>query len=127
MTVAIGTDILEVPRIQRVYERQGMKLVKRILTPVEQARFDSIEDETVRLLFLAKRWCAKEAIAKALGTGIAKGIGWQNMEVTNLPSGAPVVTLHDQALKRLHELGGQTVLLSLSDERHYCVAFCSII
>lgn len=127
MTLAIGTDILEVARIQQVYERQGMKLVKRILTPAEQARFDSIEDETVRLLFLAKRWCAKEAIAKALGTGIAKGVVWQNMEVTNLPSGAPVVTLYDQALERLHELGGQTVLLSLSDERHYCVAFCSII
>jgi holo-[acyl-carrier protein] synthase len=127
MTIAIGTDILEIKRLQDAYARQGNKLVKRVLTPNEIQRFETIEDEYVRVSFLAKRWCAKEAIAKALGTGIAKGVGWQNMEVTNLPSGAPQAVLTGAALKALHELGGQSVLISLSDERHYCVAFCSIV
>ena len=127
MTLAIGTDILEIVRLQQVYERQGHKLVKRILTPTELVRYEAIEDETVRMQFLAKRWCAKEAIAKALGTGIAKGVGWQNIQVGNLPSGAPEVQLYDAAQARLEEFGGHKVLISLSDERHYCVAFCTII
>lgn len=127
MTIAIGTDILEIERLKQAYSRQGSKLVERILTPNEIKRFESIDDEHVRLSFLAKRWCAKEAIAKALGTGIAKGIGWQNMEVTNLANGAPKVALSGEALNVLHKLGAQEVLISLSDERHYCVAFCSII
>jgi holo-[acyl-carrier protein] synthase len=104
-----------------------MKLVERILTPSEVARFNRIEDEHIRMSFLAKRWSAKEAIAKALGTGIAKGVGWQNMEVVSLPSGASQVVLTGQALEMLIALGGEKVLLSLSDERHYCVAFCSIV
>ena len=127
MTIAIGTDILEIARLKNVYERQGMKLVERILTPSEIARFNSIEDEQVSMSYLAKRWSAKEAIAKALGTGIAKGVGWQNMEVVSLPSGAPQVVLTGQAREVLIALGGEKVLLSLSDERHYCVAFCCIV
>ena len=126
MTIAIGTDILEIERLQNAYARQGLKLAERILTPNEMQRFQSIQDEHVRLSFLAKRWCAKEAIAKALGTGIAKGVGWQNIEVSNLPSGAPQVILSGAAHAVLLELGGSNVLISLSDERHYCVAFCSI-
>lgn len=126
MTIAIGTDILEIERLQNAFTRQGLKLAERILTPNEMQRFQNIQDEHVRLSFLAKRWCAKEAIAKALGTGIAKGVGWQNIEVSNLPSGAPQVILSGAAHAVLLELGGSNVLISLSDERHYCVAFCSI-
>lgn len=127
MTIAIGTDILEIERLQNVYTRQGDKLVARILTPLERERFDQIKENSIRVAFLAKRWCAKEAIAKALGTGIAKGVGWQNIEISNLQSGAPVVSLTGAALNQLHELGGKKALISLSDERLYCVAFCSII
>ena len=127
MTIAIGTDILEIERLHNVYTRPGEKLVARILTPLERERFDQLKDDSIRASFLAKRWCAKEAIAKALGTGIAKGIGWQNIEITNLPSGAPVVSLSGAALNQLNELGGKKALISLSDERLYCVAFCSII
>lgn len=127
MTLAIGTDILEVERLKQAYDRQGDKLALRILTPVELERYESIGDEQVRLLYLAKRWSAKEAIAKALGTGIAKGIGWQQMQVSNDEQGAPVVTLTGAALARLHTLGGSKALISLSDERHYCVAFCTLV
>jgi len=127
MTLAIGTDILEIQRLSNVFERQGQKLVSRILTPTEQARFDGILDDATQLAFLAKRWSAKEAIAKALGTGIAKGVGWQQMEVLNDEHGAPVVTLSGAALERLEVLGAKKVLISLSDERHYCVAFCTLV
>jgi len=127
MTIAIGTDILEIERLQNVYERQGQKLVSRILTEPEQSRFASIVDDQTQLAYLAKRWSAKEAIAKALGTGIAKGVGWQQMAILNDENGAPVVELTGAALARLHELGAEKVLISLSDERHYCVAYCVLI
>lgn len=127
MTVAIGTDIIEIDRIAKVYSRQGVKLAKRILTASEMTRFSSIDNQTVQLSFLAKRWCAKEAIAKALGTGISKGIGWQEMEIINDKLGAPMVHLNGAAEDRLEVLGGNKVLISLSDEQHYAVAFCTII
>lgn len=127
MTIAIGTDILEIERMQQVYARQGGKIVERILTPNEMQRFQNIEDGQVQLAFLAKRWCAKEAIAKALGTGIAKGIGWQQMEIAKRESGAPYVILTGAALDQLHSLGASKALISLSDEQHYCVAFCTLV
>jgi holo-[acyl-carrier protein] synthase len=127
MTIAIGTDILEIDRLKSVYEKQGDKIVTRILTQAEQKRFYDIQDEHVRVSFLAKRWCAKEAIAKALGTGIAKGLGWQNIEVNNATNGAPEVVLSGAALDQLQALGGKKALITLSDERLYCVAFCTII
>lgn len=127
MTIAIGTDIIEIARIQQVLERQGDKIVRRILTPKECERYASIAHENVQIAFLSKRWCAKEAIAKALGTGIAKGIGWQQIEISNDELGAPQVQLFDAALQRLFFLGGKKVLLSISDEHHYAVAYCTII
>lgn len=127
MTISIGTDILEIERLQNVYAKQGDKIVARILTSAERERFENIQDAAVRISFLAKRWCAKEAIAKALGTGIAKGVSWQNIEVINLASGAPEVNLSGAALERLNAIGGKKALISLSDERLYCVAFCTVI
>jgi holo-[acyl-carrier protein] synthase len=127
MTIAIGTDIVEIDRIAKVYARQGDKLATRILTASEMTRFLSFANESVKVSFLAKRWCAKEAIAKALGTGIAKGIGWQEMEVFNNDLGAPIVELNGAAKARLELLNGSHVLISLSDEQHYAVAFCTII
>lgn len=127
MTIAIGTDILEIERMQQVYARHGIKIVERVLTTNEIQRFNNIEDNQIQLSFLAKRWCAKEAIAKALGTGIAKGIGWQQIEIAKQESGAPYVILSGAALRQLHDLGASKALISLSDEQHYCVAFCSLV
>lgn len=127
MTIAIGTDIIEIERIAEVFSRQGDKIVKRVLTPAEIERFAAISNEQSKIAFLAKRWSAKEAIAKALGTGIAKGIGWQQMELVNNDLGAPEVLLSGSAQARLLELGASKVLISLSDERHYAVAFCTIV
>ncbi len=127
MTIAIGTDILELSRIEDVFSRQGEKLAKRILRPNEFEYFENIQHPQAKLAFLGKRWCAKEAVAKALGTGIAKGIGWQQIEIGKNELGAPFVTLFDEALERLHKLGAKKALISISDERHYAVAYCCLV
>lgn len=127
MTIAIGTDIVEIERVANVLARQGEKLSTRILTPLEMERYNRISNQAVKVAFLAKRWSAKEAIAKALGTGIAKGVGWQDMEISNNELGAPEVQLMGIAKSRLSELKAKKVLISMSDEQHYVVAFCTII
>ena len=127
MTIAIGTDIVEIERIEQSLSRQGDRLLKRVLVPSEQAKYDSIKNPKVQTAFFAKRWCAKEAVAKALGTGIAKGVGFQEIEITHDELGAPQVNLYEGALSRLHSLGATKALISLSDEQHYALAFCTLI
>lgn len=124
MTIAIGTDIVEIQRIASALERQGDKFVQRILTKSEiieyQARGNSVA-------FLAKRFAAKEAIAKALGAGIGRGLSFQQLIVSNNSDGAPQVELQANAAERLKQLGGSKVLLSLSDEKKYALAYVAII
>ena len=127
MTIAIGTDIVEIERLQSVMARQGVRFAERILTKSELTQFHALTTDDSQLHFLAKRWCAKESIAKALGTGIAKGIGWHTMEIVHDDLGAPAVNLSDAALERLKEIGGQKVLISISDERHYALAFSTVV
>ena len=127
MTIAIGTDIVEIERISNAFKRQGDRLINRVLTSAEQDRLKQFSNEDQQIAYLAKRWCAKEAIAKALGTGIAKGVGFQQIEISNSDSGAPVALLTEGALDRLTAIGGKKVLISLSDERQYAVAYCTII
>jgi holo-[acyl-carrier protein] synthase len=123
MTIAIGTDIVEIQRIANVLERQGDKFVQRILTESEIAEYQARGNSVA---FLAKRFAAKEAIAKALGTGIGRGISFQHMIVSNNSEGAPQVELQANAAERLKQLGGSKVLLSLSDEKNYALAFVAI-
>lgn len=124
--IGIGTDILEIDRIIEVWKRQGQKLPQRILTPNELSQFSGLLNEESQARFLAKRWCAKEAISKALGTGISNGVGWQQMEVAHDELGRPVAVLNGAAEQRLSQLGANRVLISISDERHYVVAFSTI-
>jgi holo-[acyl-carrier protein] synthase len=123
MTIAIGTDIVEIQRIANVFERQGDKFVQRILTESEIAEYQARGNSVA---FLAKRFAAKEAIAKALGTGIGRGISFQHMIVSNNSEGVPQVELQANAAERLKQLGGSKVLLSLSDEKNYALAFVAI-
>ncbi|MDA8856082.1 holo-ACP synthase [Porticoccaceae bacterium] len=123
MTIAIGTDIVEIQRIANVLERKGDKFVQRILTESEIAEYQARGNSVA---FLAKRFAAKEAIAKALGTGIGRGISFQHMIVSNNSEGAPQVELQANAAERLKQLGGSKVLLSLSDEKNYALAFVAI-
>ena len=123
MTIAIGTDIVEIQRIASALERQGDKFVQRILTESEIAEYQARGNSVA---FLAKRFAAKEAIAKALGTGIGRGISFQHMIVSNNSDGAPQVELQANAAERLKQLGGTNVLLSLSDEKNYALAYVAI-
>ncbi len=118
--IAIGTDLLDGKRIHQAVERHGERFVQRILTPAEQVLYRSRANP---LNFLAKQYAAKEALAKALGTGIAKGVGFQQLEILRDELGAPQVLLHAAAAERLRVLGGQRALVSLSDEGDWIQAF----
>ena len=120
MIRGIGTDLVLVSRIEAALGRQGERFARRILTPDEFARF---ADHGQPARFLAKRFAAKEAIMKALGTGLAGGLSWQHMQIDRDPLGAPVVVLSEAAAQRVADGGGGRMLLSLSDEREQALAF----
>jgi holo-[acyl-carrier protein] synthase len=116
----IGTDLLDQRRIANIIEKQGERFGRRILTPQELLLW---AEKSYSINFVAKRFAAKEAISKALGTGIAQGIGFQQMNIYTDDLGKPVVELAGEALNRAKELGGQDVLLSLSDDGEMILAF----
>jgi holo-[acyl-carrier protein] synthase len=118
--IAVGTDILQVARLDAVLARQGERFMERILTPSEQQEY-RLSAQPARLL--AKRFAAKEAVAKALGTGIGRGVSWQDIRVIHDAHGAPLVELSGGAQRVAQALGGSRMLLSLADEREYVVAF----
>jgi len=118
--IAVGADILQVARIEDVVARLGDRFVRRILTPQEQSEYHASK-QPVRLL--AKRFAAKEAIAKSLGTGIGRGVSWQDIQIEHDTNGAPVVRLCGGAQRVALERGGVRVMLSLADEMDYVVAF----
>lgn len=118
--IAVGTDILKVQRIDDVVDRLGDRFVQRILTPAEQDEY-AASPQANRLL--AKRFAAKEAVAKALGTGIGRGVSWQDIAVGHDDHGAPRVTLSGGALEVATARGGCRIELSLADEAEYVVAF----
>ncbi|MBP0048383.1 holo-ACP synthase [Marinobacterium sp. AK62] len=119
MIIGIGTDLLEIARVEAALTRTP-RLSERILTPKEWQAFATA---TQPARFLAKRFAAKEAAAKALGTGIGRGVSWQHMEVGHDDSGRPLMTLSGGALEVATALGVQQLHLSYSDEREYVSAF----
>jgi len=119
MILGTGIDILEVARIQASYEKFGERLLKRILRPAEIAYCLSHKRPAP---FLAARFAAKEAIAKAFATGIGQQLGWQQMEVGRKESGEPFVILHDRGNELLAQRGGRIVHLSLSHTDTYAAA-----
>lgn len=122
MIIGIGTDLVQIGRIKNSLARTGDRLARRILTPTE---FDEFNCRQNQANFLAKRFAAKEALSKALKTGIGP-ISWQDMQVSNTPAGAPELELSGSVLTIMRALGGREVLLSLSDERDYALAFVMI-
>lgn len=118
--VGIGTDIIEINRIGEMSEKMREKLAIRVLTPTEYKRYQSIKQPE---RYLAKRWAAKEAVSKALGTGIANGVSFQHIEIESLASGQPNVLLTDKALELAKQMGASNWHISLSDEVNYATAF----
>ncbi|MEF1290139.1 holo-ACP synthase [Vibrio sp. M260118] len=117
--VGLGTDIAEIERVEKALDRSGEPFAKRILTEAELETFSAIKQQG---RFLAKRFAAKEAASKALGTGIALGVTFHDFEITNDQLGKPVLSLSGKALEMSKQKQVEHIHLSISDERHYAVA-----
>jgi holo-[acyl-carrier protein] synthase len=101
MILGIGSDITDARRIAKVIERHGDRFLDRVFTPIERARADKRRN---RVETYAKRFAAKEACAKALGTGLRAGVWWRDMGVVNLPGGRPTMQLTGGAQRRLQAI-----------------------
>jgi holo-[acyl-carrier protein] synthase len=127
LILGIGSDFADITRIEATLERFGERFVARIFTDIERTRSDRKPD---RAGSYAKRFAAKEACAKALGTGMRVGVFWRDMGVVNLRSGAPTLALTGGAARRLAAITppGMTphIHLSLTDDHPYALAFVVI-
>ncbi|MGB3148158.1 MAG: holo-ACP synthase [Paracoccaceae bacterium] len=101
MILGIGTDLANIERIQGTLDRFGERFLTRVFTETERRKAESRKD---RAGTYAKRWAAKEACSKALGTGLAMGISWKDMAVSNLKSGQPVMELTGWAAEKLAKM-----------------------
>jgi holo-[acyl-carrier protein] synthase len=101
MIIGIGNDTIDIRRMEKVLERHGERFTHRIFTDIEVAKS---ERRRQRAASYAKRFAAKEACSKALGTGLSQGVFWRDMGVVNLPSGKPTIVLTGGAAKRLADL-----------------------
>ncbi len=119
MIVGIGTDLVQIDRIAAALARTP-RLAQRVLRPPELAGFEASQDQA---RYLAKRFAAKEAAVKALGTGIGHGVSWQHLEVGHDALGKPGLQLSGGAQVRALELGISRLHLSYSDEQQLVVAF----
>lgn len=119
MIVGMGTDIIELARIEATLARLGDAFAKRIL---DESEFLIYQSSKQSFQYLAKRFAIKEAAAKALGTGIGRGVSWQHMHTTSTEFGAPCLSFSGGAQARFLALSGTHCHLSVSDEQHYAVA-----
>lgn len=101
MIIGIGNDMIDIRRVERTIERYGERFLERVFTETERLKSDG---RTMRAASYAKRFAAKEACAKALGTGFRQGVFWRDMGVVNLPSGRPTLELTGGALQALVDL-----------------------
>jgi holo-[acyl-carrier protein] synthase len=127
MILGLGSDLIDIRRIERTLERHGGRFTARIFTEIERAKSDR---RLERAASYAKRFAAKEACAKALGTGLARGVFWRDMGVVNLPGGKPTMRLENGAAARLAELtpdGHRAVVhLTITDDYPLAQAFVVI-
>ncbi len=117
MIIGVGTDLIDIRRIERTLHRFGDRFIERVFTAAERARAETRVD---RAAAYAKRYAAKEACAKALGTGFRQGVYWRDIGVVNLPGGKPTIQLTGGAARRLRTIaptGTEPVIdVSLTDE-----------
>jgi holo-[acyl-carrier protein] synthase len=118
--VGIGTDVVSIERIAGVLERHGERFVNRVLTPAERARFHRTK---AKASHLAKRWAAKEAFSKAIGTGIHAPFTWQSIAVGRDARGKPLVEPSPAMAEHLLSLGVARSHVSLTDDAGVAVAF----
>lgn len=127
MIIGIGNDIIDIRRVEQTLERFGDRFVQRIFTEVEQRKS---EGRRMRAASYAKRFAAKEACSKALGTGLRRGVFWRDMGVVNMRGGQPTMALTGGALDRLNEItpdGMSPVIhLTITDDHPLAQAFVII-
>ena len=127
MIIGIGSDLADIRRIQGTLDRFGERFVKRVFTDIEQAKS---EKRRHRAASYAKRWAAKEACSKALGTVLRMGVAWREMGVVNLPSGQPTMQLTGGAAERLERLVPPGLVarihVTITDDDPYAQAFVVI-
>ena len=127
MILGIGTDLVNIERIQGTLDRFGDRFRNRVFTEVEQAKAERRKDVAGTY---AKRWAAKEACSKALGTGLSMGISWRDMSVTNLKTGQPTMAVTGWAAERLAAMtpvGHEAVIhVTLTDDHPWAQAFVVI-
>ncbi|MEA2933544.1 MAG: holo-[acyl-carrier protein] synthase [Variibacter sp.] len=126
MILGIGSDLIDIRRIEKVIDRHGDRFLRRIFTDIERAK---AERRAQRVATYAKRFAAKEACAKALGTGLRAGVFWRDMGVVNLRSGRPTMELKGGALARLQAItpDGMKARIDLTITDEWPIAQATII
>ena len=121
MIIGIGTDIIDIRRIKNTIHKYGKRFKKRCFSSKEISRS---ENRLNSVGSYAKRYAAKEACSKALGTGLARGVFWKDIEVVNDALGKPSIILHNHALTRMNKITKKDYIIevSLSDEKKYAIA-----
>ena len=121
MIIGIGTDIIDIRRIKNTIHKYGKRFKKRCFSSKEISRS---ENRLNSVGSYAKRYAAKEACSKALGTGLARGVFWKDIEVVNDALGKPLIILHNHALTRMNKITKKDYIIevSLSDEKKYAIA-----
>jgi holo-[acyl-carrier protein] synthase len=119
MIIGIGVDIAEIARVERISAQFGERFARRVLTDDELAEYGRRKHSSS---YLATRFAAKEAVAKACGTGIGEQLGFHSMQIEHDGSGRPLLRFLREADELVARLGIRNALISLSDEKHYVVA-----
>tara|TARA_B100000029_G_scaffold447100_1_gene468641 strand:- start:891 stop:1280 length:390 start_codon:yes stop_codon:yes gene_type:complete len=122
MIISTGIDIIDIRRIKKTIDKYGYKFKKRCFHISE---INKSESRTKSIESYAKRYAAKEACAKALGTGLARGVFWKDIEIDNNQFGKPIIKLHNKAydyLKKINKKKVYSIEVSLSDEKNYAIA-----
>ncbi|MDG2321537.1 MAG: holo-ACP synthase [Rhodospirillaceae bacterium] len=130
MILGIGTDLIDIRRIEKTLERFGERFITRIFTDIEQAKAERRRGAgQAYAATYAKRYAAKEAASKALGTGFRRGVYWRDLAVVNLPSGQPTVKMTGGAAERLKALipEGMTARVDLTITDEYPIAEAMVI
>ncbi|MBE7183689.1 MAG: holo-ACP synthase [Methylobacterium mesophilicum] len=127
MIIGIGSDLIDIRRVERTLARHGERFTHRVFTEIERVKSDRRKE---RAASYAKRFAAKEACSKALGTGLSQGVFWRDMGVVNLPSGKPTMKLTNGAAERLAAMmpAGKTaaIHLTITDDFPLAQAFVII-
>ena len=128
MIIGIGSDLANIARVEESIEKFGDRFLNRVFTPRELVAMEKRRKVSPRryACSAAKRFAAKEACSKALGTGFRRGVFWRDIEIIHQNSGKPDMFLYNGALSRMQELGGTTMHVSMTDDYPWAQAFVVI-